>query len=109
MSICLTLVFLVLAPVYSAPAATRIIVVTDDPANEEGLEPFLKEILGNDIAVEIEDAKYRDALSAGAKADLSSADLIIVSRQRPSSCTAPTFPETAGGDGSRATSTMRTR
>jgi hypothetical protein len=81
MSICLTLVFLVLAPVYSAPAATRIIVVTDDPANEEGLEPFLKEILGNDIAVEIEDAKYRDALSAGAKADLSSADLIIVSRQ----------------------------
>jgi hypothetical protein len=74
-------IVLVLVPAYSGWGATRIIVVTDDPSTEAGLEPFLREILGNDIAVEIEDAKYRDPLSAAAKANLSSADLIIVSRQ----------------------------
>ena len=71
---------LVLALVHSGWGATKIIVVNDNPANEEGLEPLLKGILGNDIAVEIEDKKYRDTLSDAAKADLSSADLIIVSR-----------------------------
>ena len=77
-------VVLVLGLADSGWGVTKIIVVTDNPANEAGLEPFLKGILGNDIAVEIEDEKYRDTLSAGAKANLSSADLIIVSRQTSS-------------------------
>jgi hypothetical protein len=80
----LMFVVLVLAPAYSGWGKTNIIVVTDNPANEAGLEPFLKQILGNDITVEIEDEKYRDTLSAAAKASLSSADLIIVSRQTSS-------------------------
>jgi len=77
----LIFVVLVLAPAYSGWGVTNIIVVTDDSTSEAGLEPFLKEILGNGIAVEIENEKYRDTLSAAAKANLNSADLIIVSRQ----------------------------
>jgi len=80
----LIFVVLVLAPAYSGWGVTNIIVVTDDSTSEAGLEPFLKEILGNDISVEIENQKYRDSLSASAKANLSSADLIIVSRQTSS-------------------------
>ena len=74
----LMFVVLVVTPAYNGWGTTKIIVVTDNPANEAGLEPFLKGILGNDIAVEIEDEKYRDTLSAGAKANLSSADLKLV-------------------------------
>ena len=77
----LIFVVLVLAPAYSGWGVTNIIVVTDDSTSEAGIEPFLKEILGNGIAVEIENEKYRDTLSAAAKANLNSADLIIVSRQ----------------------------
>lgn len=80
----LIFVVFVLAPAYSGWCTTKIIVVTDNPAHEEGFEPLLKGILGNDITVEIEAEKYRDTLSAGAKADLSSADLIIVSRRTDS-------------------------
>ncbi len=80
----LMFVVLVLGLADSGWGVTKIIVVTDNPANEAGLEPFLKGILGNDIAVEIEDEKYRDTLSSGEKASLSSADLIIVSRQTSS-------------------------
>ena len=80
----LMFVALVLALAHSGWGTTKIIVVTDTPGNEEGLEPFLKEILGNDIAVEMEAQKYQDTLGAGAKANLSSADLIIVSRKTSS-------------------------
>ena len=78
--ICLMVLILVLGLANNGWGTTKIIVVTDTPDNEEGLEPFLKGILGNDITVEINGEKYRDTLSAAAKADLTSADLIIVSR-----------------------------
>ncbi|MHC4629951.1 MAG: discoidin domain-containing protein [Planctomycetota bacterium] len=71
---------LVLGFANSGWGVTKIIVVTDNPANEAGLEPFLKSLLGIDISVEIEDEKYR-TLDATKRANLEAADLIIVSRQ----------------------------
>lgn len=80
----LIFVVLVLGLANGGWGVTKIIVVTDNPANETGYEPFLKEILGSDIIVEMEDAKYRDPLDAAKRANLEAADLIIVSRQTSS-------------------------
>jgi hypothetical protein len=76
----LMFVVLVLGLANSGWGVTKIIVVTDNPANEAGLEPFLKGLIGSDIIVEIEDEKYR-TLDATKRANLEAADLVIVSRQ----------------------------
>ncbi len=65
-------------------ATTKIIIVTNDPGTEASYTPFLKNLLGNDITVEALKDKYIDPLSAGAKADLSAANLVIVSRKTSS-------------------------
>jgi len=83
-SICLMLVVLVLGLPYSGWGTTNIIIVTNNPGDEADYTPFLKSILGYDITVEAEDDKYIDPLGAAAKADLSAADLIIVSRRTSS-------------------------
>jgi regulation of enolase protein 1 (concanavalin A-like superfamily) len=81
---CLMLVVLVLGLAHRGWGATKIIIVTNNPADEASYTPFLRNLLGNDITVEAEDDKYIDPLSTAAKADLNAADLIIVSRRTSS-------------------------
>jgi regulation of enolase protein 1 (concanavalin A-like superfamily) len=78
------LVGLVLGLVNCGWATTRIVIVTNDPATEASYTPFLKSLLGSDITVEAVKDKYIDPLSATAKADLSAANLVIVSRKTSS-------------------------
>jgi len=80
----LVFVVLVLGLAHSVRATTNIIIVTNNPGDEADYTPFLKSILGYDITVEAEDDKYIDPLNAAAKANLSAADLIIVSRRTSS-------------------------
>jgi len=78
------LVVLVLGLANHGWGMTKIIIVTNDPGTEASYTPFLKNLLGNDITVEALKDKYVDPLSAGAKADLSAANLVIVSRKTSS-------------------------
>jgi hypothetical protein len=80
----LVLFALVLGVVGPAWAATKVIIVTNNPGDEAEYTPFLQNLLGGGVIVEAEDDKYIDPLSASAKADLTSADLIIVSRRTSS-------------------------
>jgi hypothetical protein len=75
---------LVMVLAHGAGAATKVIIVTNNPGDEAEYTPFLRNLLGNDTLVEAEDDKYIDPLSAAAKTDLLSADLIIVSRRTSS-------------------------
>ena len=81
---CLMLVVLVLGLAHRGWGTTKIIIVTNTPADEASYTPFLRNLLGNDITVEALKDKYIDPLSAAAKADLNVADLIIVSRRTSS-------------------------
>jgi hypothetical protein len=62
----------------------KIVIVTNNPGDEAAYTPFLQNILGYDITVEVQDDKYIDPLGAAAKADLHAADLVIVSRRTSS-------------------------
>ncbi len=77
-------VVLVLGLTHSGWGTTKIIIVTNNPGDEADYIPFLKNLLGYDITVEVEDDKYIDPLAAAAKANLEAADLIIVSRRTSS-------------------------
>lgn len=80
----LVLFALVLGVVGPAWATTKVIIVTNNPGDEAEYTPFLQNLLGGGVIVEAEDDKYIDPLSASAKAALTSADLIIVSRRTSS-------------------------
>ena len=59
----------------------KIVFVTDNTANESAYVTFLQSIYGNDLVIDLTANKYTDTLSASLKAELASANLIIVSRQ----------------------------
>lgn len=82
--VCLTFVVMVLGLAQSGWAGMKVIIVTNNPGDEASYLPFLRETLGYDTAIETEDDKYIDPLTATAKADLRAADLIIVSRRTSS-------------------------
>ena len=81
---CLMLVVLVLGLAHHGLGAMKVVIVTNNPADEATYTPFLTDLLGSDTMVEAVKDKYVDPLSEVAKADLSAADLIIVSRRTSS-------------------------
>ena len=65
--------------VYAGPA--KIVIVTDNVANEASYVSFLRTVYGADALIDVTASGYADPLSAGEKASLQAADLVIVSRQ----------------------------
>jgi hypothetical protein len=57
-----------------------VIIVTSNDTSEEGYTKFLQEIYRGNVDVQIPPDRYKEHLSTGKKAELESADLIIVSR-----------------------------
>jgi hypothetical protein len=57
-----------------------IIVVTSNSTSEQGYTQFLQEIYRGNVDVQIQPDRYKEDLSAPKKAELESADLIIISR-----------------------------
>jgi hypothetical protein len=64
---------------YAGPA--KIVIVTDNVANEASYVSFLRNVYGPDAFIDVTASGYADPLSAGQKASLQAADLVIVSRQ----------------------------
>jgi len=73
------LVVLVVAGVARARPFT-VIIVTSDDTSERGYTSFLQDIYRGNVDVQIQPDRYTEHLSAGEKAQLEAADLIIVSR-----------------------------
>ena len=76
------LIFVLVVLVVSGVARGRpftIIIVTSNDTSEQGYREFLQDIYRGNVDVQIRADRYKEHLSAGKKAELESADLIIVS------------------------------